>query len=195
MDEGARRAASQQGKVSSEIKKVRKKVGSMTENEKKAKGAGKMKHAKEENLKTADGKAGHPKTLEEKGTAAQRADTPLGTFTVHPAGYLPYPCAEQTGIFPEPEGGLRIVTAEQQVRLGGEVFAPLLYQSCMRPEEKRILPLTITVEAGGAGGRLENRNTVRLWRAAEGPGDIRPWSPVLKKHSCIPCSNCGRCSW
>ena len=127
-------------------------------------------------------------------TDLKKFDTEIGCFTLHGDGFLSWPCRTKTGIFEEEDGSVRIVTAEQQIEIGSEIYAPVFYQNCMKPEEKTLIPLVVTLSADGKRARIQDINRETWWKSGE-KARILPWKPQTGKKSCIHCTNCGRCSW
>ncbi len=128
------------------------------------------------------------------GESIKKADTELGCFILHEEEFPDWPCRTKTGIFMEKDGSRRIVTAEQQLKIGDEVFAPVLYQNCMRPEERTLVPLVITISADGKSARIRDISREARWKSGE-KARILPWKPEIGRKSCTHCTNCGRCSW
>ena len=133
------------------------------------------------------------KETAETGRKTVEKQTELGAIRVE-AEY-PYPCVPPPGIREE-DGGLEIVTASHIFQIGnGETeISPVLYQSCMHPEKIHIDPVQIKIGRGEICFRVKNRQwKIRGSEAAS--VKILPWEAKLKKKSCIPCTNCGKCSW
>ena len=108
----------------------------------------------------------------------------------------PYPCVPPPGIREEKDGKLLIITASHTFRIrNGEMeISPVLYQSCMHPEKIHIDPVQIRIDGEKIGFQVRNQRwTIR--RSEASFVEILPWEAKIKKKSCIPCTNCGRCSW
>lgn len=108
----------------------------------------------------------------------------------------PYPCVPPPEIREEKDGRLVIITASHvfRIRNGETEISPVLYQSCMHPEKIHIDPVQITIDRGEICFQVKSQQ----WfiHESEGPSvEILPWEAKIKKKSCIPCTNCGRCSW
>lgn len=87
---------------------------------------------------------------------------------------------------------MHIVTASDEISVDGEWYSPIVHQNCMKPEEISIFPLKIYF---GEQVTVQDRNHMVRFRAGGKEVQTRAWKPELKKRSCIPCRNCGRCSW
>lgn len=111
---------------------------------------------------------------------------------------VPYPSLPLPGAETE-EGAVTVVTASYGFRIAGEdsektEITPVLYQSCMHPEKIRIDAVQIFSGSGEICFQVRDRQ----WKIPEQQADtvdIFPWKAELKKKSCIPCTNCGGCSW
>lgn len=130
--------------------------------------------------------------------------------TVKISRNLPYPCDPEPGIAEENGQIRRIVTASHRFRLHDvpsascevpetaadpvQEIAPIVYQSCMHPEQICIYP----VELEFTDGRVVFRVRGQQWIVSEKDAssvEILDWRAKLEKKSCIPCTNCGKCSW
>ena len=113
------------------------------------------------------------------GRKAVERQTELGMIKVDME--YPYPCVPPPEIREEKDGKLLIITASHtfRIRNGKMEISPVLYQSCMHPEKIHIDPVQIRIDGE------------EIWSLVE----ILPWEAKIKKKSCIPCTNCGRCSW
>ena len=108
----------------------------------------------------------------------------------------PYPCVPPPGIREEKDGKLLIITASHtfRIRNGEREISPVLYQSCMHPEKIHIDPVQIRIDREEICFQVRNQQwTIRSSEASS--VEILPWEAKIKKKSCIPCTNCGRCSW
>lgn len=121
--------------------------------------------------------------------------TVIGTVKI--SRDLPYPCVPRP-MAEERDGKIRrIVTASHRFRLHGsqtEDLVPVVYQSCMHPEQIRIYP----VELEFTDGKITFRIRDRQWTIPENAAasvEISDWEAALEKKSCVPCTNCGKCSW
>lgn len=110
---------------------------------------------------------------------------------------LPYPCVPRPMV-EEKDGKIRrIVTASHCFCLHGEQpedLTPVVYQSCMHPEQIRIYPVELEFTDGEIVFRIHGQQ----WKIPAGASasvEISDWRPKLEKKSCIPCTNCGKCSW
>ncbi len=130
----------------------------------------------------------------ETGRKAVERQTELGMIKVDME--YPYPCVPPPGIREEKDGKLLIITASHTFRIrNGEMeISPVLYQSCMHPEKIHIDPVQIRIDREEIGFQVRNQRwTIR--RSEASSVEILPWEAKIKKKSCIPCTNCGRCSW
>lgn len=149
--------------------------------------------------------------------------TVIGTVKI--CSDLPYPCVPAPEVKEENEEIRWIVTASHRFRLhgvpqnrksesagpiGGKSeqserrqadpedvcldLTPVVYQSCMHPEQIRIYP----VELEFTDGKITFRIRDRQWTIPENAAasvEISDWKAALEKKSCVPCTNCGKCSW
>ena len=130
----------------------------------------------------------------ETGRKAVERQTELGMIKVDME--YPYPCVPPPGIREEKDGKLLIITASHtfRIRNGEREISPVLYQSCMHPEKIHIDPVQIRIDREEICFQVRNQQwTIR--RSEASSVEILPWEAKIKKKSCIPCTNCGRCSW
>ena len=130
----------------------------------------------------------------ETGRKAVERQTELGMIKVDME--YPYPCVPPPGIREEKDGKPLIITASHtfRIRNGKMEISPVLYQSCMHPEKIHIDPVQIRIDREEIGFQVRNQQwTIR--RSEASSVEILPWEAKIKKKSCIPCTNCGRCSW
>ena len=128
------------------------------------------------------------------GRKAVERQTELGMIKVDME--YPYPCVPPPEIREEKDGKLLIITASHtfRIRNGKMEISPVLYQSCMHPEKIHIDPVQIRIDREKIGFQVRNQRwTIR--RSEASSVEILPWEAKIKKKSCIPCTNCGRCSW
>ena len=128
------------------------------------------------------------------GRKAVERQTELGMIKVDME--YPYPCVPPPEIREEKDGKLLIITASHtfRIRNGKMEISPVLYQSCMHPEKIHIDPVQIRIDREEIGFQVRNQQwTIR--RSEASSVEILPWEAKIKKKSCIPCTNCGRCSW
>lgn len=130
----------------------------------------------------------------ETGRKAVERQTELGMIKVDTE--YPYPCVPPPGIWEEKDGKLLIITASHtfRIRNGEREISPVLYQSCMHPEKIHIDPVQIRIDREEICFQVRNQQ----WTIRETEGssvELLPWEAKIKKKSCIPCTNCGRCSW
>lgn len=130
----------------------------------------------------------------ETGRKTVERQTELGMIKVDME--YPYPCVPPPGIREEKDGKLLIITASHtfRIRNGKMEISPVLYQSCMHPEKNHIDPVQIRIDGEEICFQVRNQQwTIRSSEASS--VEILPWEAKIKKKSCIPCTNCGRCSW
>lgn len=112
-----------------------------------------------------------------------------------------FPYVKEPGIYVEPK------TKQQYIIVGayglhlsdhesGEitVIEPVIYQSCMKPDEVWIYPLEIKREGDEAlliSCHYESYH-IHLGKIQL---EIVPWEAVIKRSNCSKCVNCGKCSW
>lgn len=132
-------------------------------------------------------------------------ESPGVCFCMRVAGMLPerkevpYPCVPEPGAEKDKAGDFTVVTVSYGFRIPGEdrektEITPVLYQSCMHPEKIHIDAVQIFSGHGEICFQVRDRQ----WKIPEQQADIVdifPWKAELKKKSCIPCTNCGGCSW
>ena len=130
----------------------------------------------------------------ENGRKVVERRTALGMIKVD-MEYL-YPCVPQPGITEEKDGGLLIITASHvfRIRNGETEISPVLYQNCMHPEKIHIDPVQIRIDSGEICFQVRDQQWI-IRESEASSVEILPWEAKIKKRSCIPCTNCGRCSW
>ena len=73
-----------------------------------------------------------------------KLETPIGEFTTDaykiPAGDT---LAVSPAIISFSSDDYKIITIDQFIQIGTDVYTPLLHQNCMSPDQKTIYPLTI----------------------------------------------------
>lgn len=76
---------------------------------------------------------------------------------------------------------------------------PVLVESCMNPQLKTIIPITVTFAEDEAGeGYIltveNNKKTVRINMDKDNANiKTAKYNPQVKKSDCAKCNNCGRC--
>lgn len=130
----------------------------------------------------------------ENGRKAVERQTELGMIKVDME--YPYPCVPPPGIWEEKDGKLLIITVSHtfRIRNGERENLPVLYQSCMHPEKIHINPVQIRIDNGEICFQVKNQQWT-IHKSEASSVEILPWEAKIKKKSCIPCTNCGRCSW
>ena len=139
---------------------------------------------------------------------AELCKTVIGTVKI--SRYLPYPCDPEPEIAEENGQIRRIVTASHRFRLhdvpavSSEVpetaadsvqeITPIVYQSCMYPEQIRIYPVELEFTDRGIVFQVRGQQWIISEKDASSV-EILDWRAKLEKKSCIPCTNCGKCSW
>ncbi len=130
----------------------------------------------------------------ENGRKTVERQTELGMIRVDME--YTHPCVPPPGIWEEKDGKLLIITASHtfRIRNGEREISPVLYQSCMQPEKIYIDPVQIRIDREEICFQVRNQQwTIRETEASS--VELLPWEAKIKKKSCIPCTNCGRCSW
>ena len=143
-------------------------------------------------MKDKENLSGGGKT--ENGRKAVERQTELGMIKVDME--YPYPCVPPPGIWEEKDGKLLIITASHtfRIRNGEREISPVLYQNCMHPEKIHIDPVQIRIDSGVICFQMRNQQWT-IYKSEASSVEILPWEAKIKKKSCIPCMNCGRCSW
>lgn len=134
--------------------------------------------------------------------------TVIGTLKI--SRDLPYPCDPEPEIAEENGQIRRIVTASHRFRLHNVPIAssevpetavdsvqeitPIVYQSCMYPEQIRIYPVELEFTDRGIVFQVRGQQWIISEKDASSV-EILDWRAKLEKKSCIPCTNCGKCSW
>lgn len=122
--------------------------------------------------------------------------TPIGRFTINsyeiPIGYT-LSCTP--AILSASDDMYKIITIDQSVQIGSDQYTPVLHQNCMFPDQKIIYPLTIMQSSDKQIILTDHYHSLTLDPSELTDILIHPWYPVIKKKSCIPCTNCGRCGW
>ena len=125
-----------------------------------------------------------------------KLETPIGEFTTDsykiPAGDT---LAVSPAIISFPSDDYKIITIDQFIQIGTDIYTPLLHQNCMSPDQKTIYPLTIEQHDSYRITLSDHYHSIILELNNLPDLQVKPWYPVIKKKNCIPCTNCGRCSW
>ena len=118
--------------------------------------------------------------------------TPIGLISID-RNEIPkrYHCVEKPQIQHISETHIRVLTIDQAISWGEEVFSPRLHQNCMEPENITLYPLEI--EWNGDKVVVSDHFGKKEWITGEKLPEIKNWYPKLKKLRCNPCRNCGRC--
>lgn len=125
-------------------------------------------------------------------TNVKQITTLAGVFTIQ--GYVIPPqfkCAKMPVILSNNDDSVKIVTIDQSVSVGENVYSPVIYQSCMNPEDIIIYPLEI-IQHGNMIIFKDHYHSGK-WLLNQEKVQIKAWYPKLKRQGCEPCSNCGRC--
>ena len=73
-----------------------------------------------------------------------KLETPIGEFTTDS---YKIPAEDTLAVSPEiisfSSDDYKIITIDQFIQIGTDVYTPLLHQNCMSPDQKTIYPLTI----------------------------------------------------
>ncbi len=118
--------------------------------------------------------------------------TRMGTFEIH-TYKVPkeYQCQGTETILKTNDTHWSVCTISQSVKVNDKVYCPVLYQSCMHPEQVTIYPLK--VEQDGEKIKFSTRYDTAEYDLKEIKVELCMWYPELKKKRCNPCQNCGRC--
>ena len=118
--------------------------------------------------------------------------TELGTFKIE-AYEVPkkYQCSCKESILKTDARHWKICTIGQSVKIKDSIYTPVVYQSCMHPEQVIIYPLN--VERNGEYIKCRDRYHAAEYNLKEINTEVLPWYPKLKQKRCNPCQNCGRC--
>lgn len=124
-------------------------------------------------------------------------ETEIGRIEVRST--YPYPCRPEPGITEMGGNKRTVVTASHSFCIpehGNEQIriSPVVYQSCMHPEQIHIDAVRIVVEGGEISFQVREQRWI-IPESEAGSVDILPWEAELEKKSCFPCTNCGCCSW
>ena len=129
------------------------------------------------------------------GRSVERYETAIGAVKV--CRDLPYPLCSGTGGGRErrkdPADRHRVPQLSSAWRADGRTRACRLSE-LYASEQIRIYP----VELDFTDGEISFRIRGQQWKIQEkesGSVEIFDWKPKLEKKSCIPCTNCGKCSW
>ena len=77
-----------------------------------------------------------------------------------------------------------------------KVVSPVIYQSCMNPDDIRIYPLKVMcVENAENTVIAENRYERIQIDLRRQQIQISEWKAEIHKTECTKCENCGRCGW
>lgn len=124
-------------------------------------------------------------------------ETEIGKVEVRST--YPYPCRPEPGITEKGGNELTVVTASHSFCIPGHGseqirISPVVYQSCMHPEQIHIDAVRIVVEGGEISFQVREQRWI-IPKSEAGSVDILSWEAKVEKKSCIPCTNCGGCSW
>jgi hypothetical protein len=75
-----------------------------------------------------------------------------------------------------------------------QVFAPVIYQSCMNPEDIRIFELKLSLPSEHLL-RIESHYGTWNIDLNHKQIEINDWEGKIHKTNCRKCENCGRCGW
>ncbi len=130
-----------------------------------------------------------------------KIETTIGYFDIGmpPAEFV---CREAPGVFVEGEKVIKSCKTKVIIKFTDgreELFEPIIYQSCMNPDNKTITPITYCEFGEGKDGRsLFSLSTPYKKLSVDQSLDIQwvkteQFVPGIKKKSCADCHNCGRC--
>lgn len=93
-----------------------------------------------------------------------------------------------------------LTTTRRQLRVTdsrtGEnhVYAPVIYQSCMRPEEISVYEMKVTKKTEHQW-EIETHYETCLLEVRGKKIEVSDWKAEIHKVDCRKCENCGRCGW
>lgn len=125
-----------------------------------------------------------------------KLETPIGEFTTDS---YKIPAEDTLAVSPAiisfSSDDYKIITIDQFIQISTDVYTPPLHQNCMSPDQKTIYPLTIEQHDSDRITLSDHYHSIILELNNLPNLQVKPWYPVIKKKNCIPCTNCGRCSW
>lgn len=98
------------------------------------------------------------------------------------------------------EGEDKLTTKCRQLRVTdcrtGEnhVYAPIIYQSCMKPDEITIYEMKVTRKSEHQW-QIETHYETCLLELQGKDMEAADWKAEIHKVDCRKCENCGRCGW
>ena len=110
----------------------------------------------------------------------EKIRTPLGIISVF-KNEIPerYHCVVEPEILRISETHIRILTIDQAVSWGEEVYSPRLHQNCMNPENITLYPLEI--EWNGDKVTVSDHYGMKKWITGEKLPELQDWNLKLKK--------------
>ena len=109
-----------------------------------------------------------------------KLETPIGEFTTD-SYKIP---AEDT-----------LAVSPAIISFSSDDYKIITIDQFMSPDQKTIYPLTIEQHDSDRITLSDHYHSIILELNNLPDLQVKPWYPVIKKKNCIPCTNCGRCSW
>ncbi len=75
-----------------------------------------------------------------------------------------------------------------------KVYSPVIYQSCMNPENIHIYDLKVKKISAGQW-MVETHYQTDMINLKSSDLQVSGWKPEIHKVDCKKCENCGRCGW
>lgn len=128
-------------------------------------------------------------------------ETAIGYFDISmpPAEFV---CREEPGVFTEGERIIKSCKTKVIIKFADgreEIFEPVIYQSCMNPDNKTIVPIVYREFDGENNSRKQfSLSTPYKELRTDHISEVKwvkteSFEPSIKKKSCTDCHNCGRC--
>lgn len=74
------------------------------------------------------------------------------------------------------------------------IFSPIIYQSCMHPEDIHIYDLKVT-KISDIKWMIETHYQTEVINPQKSHLQVADWEAKIHKVDCKKCENCGRCGW
>ena len=108
--------------------------------------------------------------------------TPIGEFTTDS---YKIPAEDTLAVSPAiisfSSDDYKIITIDQFIQIGTDVYTPLLHQNCMSPDQKTIYPLTIEQHDSDRITLSDHYHAIILELNNLPNLQVKPWYPVIKK--------------
>lgn len=86
---------------------------------------------------------------------------------------------------------LRVTDLEENEN---RIFSPIIYQSCMHPEDIHIYDLKVT-KISDIKWMIETHYQTEVINPQKSHLQVADWEAKIHKVDCKKCENCGRCGW